>query len=137
MYIGLQVQYCYCISVSQYSNVTVYWSSSTVPLLYIGLQVQNRYCILVSQYSTVTVYRSSSTVPLLYIGTCYCQILMSFLDSVSKNTQISNFMKIRAVGAELFRADRRTNGHDETKSHFSQFCEKRLKNECSLFTSRQ
>ena len=27
-------------------------------------------------------------------------------------------MKIRAVGAELFRADRQTDGHDETKSRF-------------------
>ena len=40
-------------------------------------------------------------------------------------------MKIRPVGAELFHADRRTNGRtgrqDEAKSRFSQFCEKRLK----------
>ena len=32
-------------------------------------------------------------------------------------------MKIRAVGAELFHADRRTHEHDEANSHFSQFCE--------------
>jgi hypothetical protein len=30
------------------------------------------------------------------------------LDKFSKNTEISNFMKIRPVGAELFHADRRT-----------------------------
>jgi hypothetical protein len=30
-----------------------------------------------------------------------------FLDSFSKNTQISNFMKIRPVGAELFHVERR------------------------------
>jgi len=35
-----------------------------------------------------------------------------FLDRVSKNIQISNFIKIRPVGAELVRADRRT---DTTK----------------------
>jgi len=43
-------------------------------------------------------------------------------DTFSKNTQISNFMKIRPVGAELFQADRGTNGeldrHDEANSHF-------------------
>ena len=31
-----------------------------------------------------------------------------FLNRIWKNTQISNFMKIRPVGAELFHADRRT-----------------------------
>ena len=33
---------------------------------------------------------------------------MKFLDRVSKKPQILNFIKIRAVGAELFHADRRT-----------------------------
>ena len=41
-------------------------------------------------------------------------------------------MKIRPVGAELFRAggwmnrqtDRQTDGHDESNRHFSQFCER-------------
>ena len=28
-----------------------------------------------------------------------------------KNTQIPNFIKVRPVGAELFHADRRTDGH--------------------------
>jgi hypothetical protein len=44
-----------------------------------------------------------------------------------KNIQISNFMKIRPVGAGLFFAggqtDGRTDGHDEVSSHLSQFCE--------------
>jgi hypothetical protein len=56
---------------------------------------------------------------------------MSFLDSVSKNTQMSNLMKIRPVGAELFHADGRTDGrtdgnterNDETNSRLSQFFE--------------
>ena len=39
-------------------------------------------------------------------------------------TQISNFFKIRPVGAELFRADRLTDGHDEANSRFSQFFER-------------
>ena len=32
-------------------------------------------------------------------------------------------MKIRPVGAELFRADRHTDGHNEEMGRFSQFCE--------------
>ena len=38
----------------------------------------------------------------------------NFLDRFSKNTCISNFMKIRPVGAELFHADGRTEA-DMTK----------------------
>ena len=41
----------------------------------------------------------------------------------SKITQISNFMKICPVGAELFYVDRQTDRHDEANSRFSQFCE--------------
>jgi len=36
---------------------------------------------------------------------------------------MSNFMAIRRVGAELFHADERTDGHDEANSRFSLFCE--------------
>jgi hypothetical protein len=46
---------------------------------------------------------------------------------LEKNHQISNFMKIRPVGAELFDADGQTDRRDEANSRFSQFCEKRLK----------
>jgi hypothetical protein len=48
---------------------------------------------------------------------------MNFIGRSSKNIQISNFTKIRQVGADLLHADR----HDEANSDFSQFCEKRLK----------
>jgi hypothetical protein len=52
-----------------------------------------------------------------------CQILMK-LDSI----QISNFIKIRPVGAELFHARRQTDGctdiHGEAESRVSQFCER-------------
>jgi hypothetical protein len=53
--------------------------------MYIGLHVESRYS---------------------------CQILMNcnFIDRSSKITQISSFMKILSVGAELFHADRRTDG---------------------------
>jgi hypothetical protein len=60
----------------------------------------------------------------MYIGLYVkCPLLFSdfeetfnFLDIFSKNTQISNFLKIRPMGAELFHADGRTDGHtDMTK----------------------
>jgi hypothetical protein len=42
---------------------------------------------------------------------------------------MSNFVKIRPVGAELFHADGQTDSYDEANSGFSQFCE-RPKNDC-------
>jgi hypothetical protein len=40
------------------------------------------------------------------------------------DTQISNFIKIRSVGAELYHTDERTDRHDEANSRFSQFYKK-------------
>jgi len=50
---------------------------------------------------------SSRKVPFILVIFYY---FLNFLDRFSKGTQISNFMKIRPVGAELFYADRRTDG---------------------------
>jgi len=49
-----------------------------------------------------------------------------------KNTQISNFLHIRLVRAELFRADEQTDRHDEANSSFSQFCERSKREELSF-----
>jgi len=38
---------------------------------------------------------------------------MNFIDEFRKNTQISNFMKIRSVVVELFHADGQTDGRTE------------------------
>jgi len=53
-----------------------------------------------------------------YNETCNC------LDRFSKYPQISNFLKICPVGAELFHADRQ---YDETNSRFSQFYKRVIK----------
>jgi len=52
-----------------------------------------------------------------------CQVLMKLEISrhTAKNIQISNFTKIRPLGAVLFRADRQ---RDEANSRFSKFCER-------------
>jgi len=49
---------------------------------------------------------------------------LNFLDTISKNIQIQNFIKICPVGAELFHADRQTDRHDETNGRFSQFAKR-------------
>jgi len=48
---------------------------------------------------------------------------MNFIDRFTKNTQISNVIKIHPVGAELFHANKQKDRHDEANSHFSQICE--------------
>jgi len=45
----------------------------------------------------------------------------------SKNTELSNIIKIRSPGTVLFHGDGRTDRHDEANSRFSHFCEKRVK----------
>ena len=45
-----------------------------------------------------------------------------FLTVFRKNTQISNFMTIRLVGAELLNADSRTDIQDDDNSPCGQFC---------------
>ena len=46
----------------------------------------------------------------------------NFLGRFSKNKQVSNFMQIRPVEAELFHAKGRTDSHDRVNSRFPQFC---------------
>jgi len=63
----------------------------------------------------------------LYWSSCKTPVIIvrvwwnwNFVDKCSKNTQISNSAKIRPVGAELFHADRRTDGRKEAaNSRFS------------------
>ena len=66
------------------------------------------------------VYRSSCKVTVIIARFWW---YLNFLDRFSKNPQISNFMKIRPVGGELFHADGQTYKHGDANSHFSQFCE--------------
>jgi hypothetical protein len=51
-------------------------------------------------------------------------IKIEFIQQIfKKNYQISNFMKIRPLGAELFHADGQTGRLDEAKGLSSHFCE--------------
>ena len=62
-----------------------------------------------------------------YNWATYCHEWEDFNGRFSKATQISNFIQIRPVGAELFNAHGRTDVHDEANGRFSQFCERAWK----------
>jgi hypothetical protein len=70
-----------------------------------------------------------------YRYSCENLMKLEFSRQCLKYTQISNFVKIRRVGADLFLEDGQTNTqkdrqidrHDEVSSRCSQFCETRLK----------
>ena len=81
-------------------------------------------------------YEQKCVFVVMYSTRYSCHILMKLLTSQrfsKENTRMSNFMKIRPVGTELFHTDRRT---DMVKLiiFFSQFC-KRAK-ECDYFNCR-
>ena len=73
----------------------------------------------------INVYWSSCKVPIILVRFKWN---LSFLARFSNNTQISNFMIICPVEAELFRANGQTRGWtdrlDEANSRFSEFCER-------------
>ena len=56
--------------------------------------------------TAVSVERSSCKVPVILVRLPWN---LNFIDNFSKNTRISNFMKIRPMGAELFHVDGQTN----------------------------
>jgi 16S rRNA G1207 methylase RsmC len=56
----------------------------------------------------------------------YCQLWMKsdIYRLIKKKTRIPNLMKIISVGAELFRAGGRTDGHNTANSRFSKYANK-------------
>ena len=64
------------------------------------------------------VYWASYKVPFIFVRFLW---VLNFLDRFSKNNQISIFIKIRPVGAELLHANGQTDRYDKANSRFSQF----------------
>jgi len=68
----------------------------------------------------INVHRSSCALPVVVIP----KLNFKFYDRFFKNTQMSNFMKVRSVKAELFDLGEQTERYDEADSRFTQLCER-------------
>ena len=71
----------------------------------------------------INVHRSSCQLPLILVR-FYGDL--NFLNRLSKNAHISDFMKIRPAGAKFY-ADRRMDRHDEANDGFPQLCHRAKK----------
>ena len=78
-------------------------------------------CLKCFQYRNNSArYRHKCTYVFMYITCCSCQILtkLEFSRQIfeKKNTEITNFKKIRPKAAKLFRAGGRTDGQTDTQA---------------------
>ena len=87
---------------------------------------------------TINIQRSSREVPLIPVRFYWN---LYFLDRFSKNSQISNFTRTRLVGAELFHAERQTDGerdrHDKLIVAFRSFSSAAVQAKLSLYRPGQ
>ena len=77
------------------------------------------------------IYWSLYKVPLFLSD---CNETWIFSTDVFKNTQISNFIKFRLVGAEFFQADRQTDRHKEANILLLAILRMRLKSYVLILT---
>jgi len=105
--------------------------------------IENKTCVLIISKSFAWNVSHSKKKSARYdhkTAKCSCKIPVIhvsfnktwFFDTFSKNTQISNFMKIRLVGTELFHVDRQKR-HNGANSSFSQFCESAQKADTLIY----
>jgi len=99
-----------------------YWIQN---VFWFSLRLVSETFLIVGILRDIIIYRSSCKVPVIPVR-IYPNL--NFVDRFTKNTQISNIIIISPVGAELFHANRRTDGwtdrHNEASRRFSQFCER-------------
>jgi hypothetical protein len=106
----VHVQYCSCGALFMCSTVHVQYCSCGVLFMCSTVHVQYCSCAVLFMCSSVHVQYCSCGALFMCSTVHSRQILikLEFLDKPSKNNQISNFMKIRPVGAELLHADGQT-----------------------------
>ena len=94
--------------------INIYCSSSKVPVILVSLKENLNFLERLSKNSNIKFHTnlSSRSPPNFELSR-----------KIFKNTQISNFIKIRPVGVQLFHAEERTDRYDKANSRFWKFCE--------------
>jgi len=132
MYSACAVLYCnlrpvplYHISPHYIINGTIFVKklfNKNMRLLFPLQRLPKTFLILrILRHTITNVRRCSCKVAIILVR---FQWNLNFLGRFSKNTQISNFTKLRPVGADLFHEGGRNDRHDAANSRFSQFCER-------------
>jgi hypothetical protein len=108
-----------------FHNVTIfeknsYWTQKSVFWFSLKRFSETFLILRRNERDTKNVCWSSCKVPFILVR---FQWNLKFLDKVSKNPQVLNFMKIPLVGAKFHGVDGRTDRHDVANSRFSQFSE--------------
>jgi hypothetical protein len=119
----------YCILPHYLINGTVYRKKkllSTKCVFWFSLQILSDTFLILKKWSEIwsKIYVGPRVQHPLFLSNF--NETWNYSTVFSKNTHISNFMKIRPVG-ELFHAERQTDRHDEANSRPSQFCERAVK----------
>jgi len=131
-----QASYCHLWPVRLYSSFPTLSNKRHHFLTWKLLDIKRVFWFSVQFVSdTFRILRRTERDVIINVCWCLCKVLvilvkfqwsLNFLDRLSKNSQISNFLKNRSVRAELFHADGRTNRQmdrrDNANSHSSPFC---------------
>ena len=116
------VLYCHLWPIWRYQSFPHYLINGTIggggvklnTKMYLYFHYNSRWSISHFQRDIIVNVRSSWKI---YIMLCQIWIKLEFSLQILKNPQISNVMKIRPVGAEVFHQDRQTYRRTDTTRH--------------------